>query len=337
LFAFTSSFAWMQALWALNGWAQSAGWALMVQTVANWHTAERRGILIGRLSTCYQVGNVVSWLLAGVLCESIGWRAAFLVPSLLLLPTALAVFLFLRDSPVEAGFPPDREPAGATASGASEFANSTAAITGWRFTWQMIVLTLTNRVLWVLAAGSFVLNAVRYSFMNWSVQYMVEFHGRTVRTSVLTAIVIPLVGALGAVSAGWASDRLFGRRRAPVCVIMLVSLSVVCGALAVVATGNWPIATILLGLAGFMIYGPDMLMSGVATIDLSHPRAASIATGLTMSFGAFGAIFSGAGVGHLKDLAPGSWSLVFWVLAALPLIPAVLMMTLWNVRPVVRH
>jgi sugar phosphate permease len=97
--------------------------------------------------------------------------------------------------------------------------------------------------------------------------------------------------------------------------------------------GNWVAATLLLGLAGFMIYGPDMLMSGAATIDLSHPKAGSIATGLTMCLGALGAIFSGAGIGYLKDLGHGNWSLIFWVLAAMPLLPAALMISIWNVRP----
>jgi sugar phosphate permease len=61
LFAFASSLNEMRVLWAINGWGQSAGWLLLVQTVANWNPSARRGTLIGRLSTCYQVGNVVSW------------------------------------------------------------------------------------------------------------------------------------------------------------------------------------------------------------------------------------------------------------------------------------
>jgi hypothetical protein len=49
--------------------------------------------------------------------------------------------------------------------------------------------------------------------------------------------------------------------------------------------------------------------------------------------GFLGAIFSGAGFGYLKDFAHGNWALVFWVLAALPLIPATLMASIWNARP----
>jgi sugar phosphate permease len=332
LFYFASSFNAMRLLWGINGWFQSAGWALMVHVISNWNTSARRGFLIGRLSTCYQVGNVVSWLLAGYLCDTVGWRYAFLVPSLVLLPMAAVLFLYLHNSPEEAGFPPVRddlppEPAKAGPSSAAQPGSA------WQATLQVLRLTLTNRILWILAIGFFVMNAVRYTFMNWTVQYMADFHGRSIRGSAWTAILIPLVGSLGALSAGWASDAWFGRRRAPVCVIMMLGLALVCAAMTFVAQGSWVVATVLLALAGFMIYGPDMLMSGAATVDLSHPKAASIATGLTMCLGALGAIFSGAGVGYLKDLAHGNWSLVFWVIAGMLLIPSALMVSIWNARP----
>lgn len=327
LFALTTSFWAMQMLWALNGWGQSAGWALMLQTLSEWNTSARRGTLIGWLSTSYQIGHALSWLLAGFLCEAMGWRAAFAVPGLLLLPVALLFYLFLRDSPVEAGFPPVRDDAPAAAAPAPD-ANS-----GWGSTRHILRLTLSSRGLWVLALGYFVLNAVRYSFMNWSVQYLAEFHGRSIKGSVLTAILIPLAGCLGAVSAGWVSDTFFGKRRAPVCVVMLLGLAATCWAMTLVPRGDWPAATVLLGLAGFLIYGPDVLIGGAAAVDLSHPKAASIATGFTMCVGALGAIFSGAGIGYLKDLAHGNWSLIFHVLAAMPLLPAILMVFIWNARP----
>ncbi len=333
LFAFTTSYRAMLVLWAINGWGQSAGWTLLVQTISNWNTSTRRGTVIGLLSTCYQVGNVLSWLLAGFLCDTLSWRAAFCVPGLFMLPMVIVFFLFLRDTPEEAGFPPVRDDGVAPTEPSPTNAGSAAASAGWESTGRILALTLSSRVLWILAAGFFVMNAVRYSFMNWSVQYMADFHGRSIKNSALTAIVLPLVGSLGAVSAGWASDTLFGKRRAPVCVLMLLGLSVVCAVMTFVPKGDWLSATVMLGLAGFMIYGPDMLMSGAATVDLSHPKAASIATGLTMCLGALGAIFSGAGVGYLKDLAHGNWSVVFWVLAGLPLLPAMLMATLWNARP----
>ena len=333
LFAFTTSFETMRLLWAVNGWVQSAGWSLIVGTLANWHTSARRGTLIGRLSTCYMVGNVASWLLAGYLCDAVGWRAAFMVPGLFMFPMAMIFYTGLRDSPEQAGLPPVRDDQAPEVAGQKTAAAIEAENADWSLTWQLLKLTLRNRVLWILAISFLVMNAVRYSFMNWTVQYMADYHGRSIRNSALTAIVVPLVGCLGALFAGWASDVLFGKRRVPVCIFMMLGLAAVCGGMTLVPQGHWQAATVLLALAGFMIYGPDMLISGAATVDLSHPKAGAMATGLTMCFGALGAIFSGVGIGWLKDLAHGNWALVFWVLAAMPLLPAALLATLWHARP----
>jgi sugar phosphate permease len=333
LFSFTSSFPLMLALWAINGYAQSAGWSLLVQTLSNWNTSKRRGTVMGLISTCYQVGNVLSLLLAGVLCESFGWRAAFWVPSLILMPMAVVFFLFVRNAPEEAGLPPVRddvmEPEPARANAGASPAGDGAHLS----TRDLIRLTFSNKVLWVLGLGFFCMNSVRYSFMNWSVLYMKEFQGRTIKGSAFMSVAFPLIGSVGAISAGWASDNLFGKRRAPVCALSLTGLSAVCIGFTYIPQGHWILATAILGLAGFLIYGPDMLMSGAATVDVSHPRAASIATGFTMCLGATGTIFSGAGVGWLKDIAKGNWSLVFWVLAGLSLLSALLMVSIWNARP----
>jgi OPA family sugar phosphate sensor protein UhpC-like MFS transporter len=275
----------------------------------------------------------VSWLLAGAVCDTLGWRTAFLVPGVFVLPVALAFFFLLRDSPDEVGLPVVRDDVRPRAAPRNDSVEITAASPGEESTGRLLAMTLSNPVLWILAFSSFVLNAIRYSFMNWSVQYMADFHGRSIRNSVYTALMIPLFGSLGAVSAGWASDRLFGRRRAPVCVLMLVGVAATCAAMTAVAPDDWATTTVLMGVAGFMIYGPDMLVSGVATVDLSYPKGASMATGLTMSLGALGAIFAGAGVGYLNDLTHGNWSVIFWTLAALSVIPAVLMAFIWNARP----
>lgn len=332
LFSFTSSYGTMLALWSVNGYAQSAGWALLVQTLANWTTSERRGTVIGLISTCYTVGNVISWLLAGFLCDAIGWRAAFLVPSLILIPVALVFYLFLRNSPEEAGFPPVRDD-GLDPAATKTAATATTGPAAELSTSAILRLTFSNRILWILGIGFFCMNAVRYSFMNWSVQYMADFQGRSIKGSATTAVAIPLIGSLGAIFAGWASDNWFNKRRAPVCAIMQLGLAAVCVGFTLVPRGDWVMATAMLGLAGFLIYGPDMLMSGAATVDISHPRAASIATGFTMCLGAMGSIFSGSGVGWLKDLAKGDWNLVFYTLAGLVLVAAAFMVSIWNARP----
>jgi sugar phosphate permease len=326
--AFADSYTMMLVLWAINGYAQSAGWTLVVQTAANWSKVDRRGAILGLISTCYAVGNVLAWLLAGFLVDSIGWRAAFAVPAVIALPVAISIGLFLRNDPRDAGLPRIRDDI-SDEDEVDESGNARAPIG----TLAMLKLTLSNPILWVLALGFFCNNSVRYAFMNWAVQYMADFHGRSITGSAMMAVALPLIGALGAMSAGWISDTVFGKRRAPVCAIALGLLALLCVAFVQVPQGQWQIATVMLGVAGFLIYGPDMLMSGAATIDFAHPRAAAAATGFTMATGAAGSIFSGAGVGWLRDTTGGEWDLVFYVLAGLSLVPALLMLTIWNAKP----
>ena len=334
-FSFVESYPAMLALWAVNGYAQSAGWSLVIKTISNWTTSQRRGLVIGLISTCYQVGHVASWLLAGWLCDSgWGWRSAFLVPSLILIPVTAAFAFGLRNDPRDAGFPPvrdDLEPEPVRVPVQDEGAPAAASPPARGVLGEL----LSNRVLWVLGLGYFCMNSVRYAFMNWAVQYMADFHGRSIKGSAFTAIALPLIGSVGAISAGHISDTWFGKRRAPVCAVMLFALAALCVVFVQIPAGEWLVATALLGVAGFLIYGPDMLMSGAATVDI-HPRAAAAATGFTMMMGATGAIFSGAGVGWIKDAAGGRWDNVFYVLAGLACVSALLMVSIWNARPKVK-
>jgi sugar phosphate permease len=327
-FSSASSFPAMLALWGINGYAQSAGWPILVKTMSNWTGVKRRGIVIGLISTCYQVGNVLSWLLAGMLWENYGWRAVFWVPGLTLIPVAVLFVIFIRNKPEDAGFSPVRDDLQMEAAKSEE-----SPVQADLSLAQILKLTLSNRILWILGIGYFCMNSVRYAFMNWSVQYMADFHGRSIKGSAFTAVALPLIGSVGAVSAGFFSDKLFGGRRAPVCAMMLLGLASICVIFVFIPQGQWILATAMLGLAGFMVYGPDMLMSGAASVDFSHPKTASAATGFTMMMGATGAIFSGAGVGWLKDRASGAWSLTFYVLAFLAVVSALLMVSLWNERP----
>ncbi len=346
LFSMTSSYPLMLLLWGINGYAQSAGWSLVVKTMSNWTSLRRRGLMIGLISTCYQVGNVLAWLLAGWLAGRYGWRATFYVPAMIILPVSLLFWLGVRNEPEDAGFPPVREDLGGGEPSASGAPVVVARLTSA----EVLRLTLTNRLLWILSIGFFCANAVRYSFMNWTVTYMKDFHGQDIKKSAFMSVALPLIGAVGAVSAGWISDNLFGKRRAPVCAVMLLGLAVVCVGFAFVPKGAWATATAMLGLAGFLIYGPDMLMSGAATVDFSHPRAAAAATGFTMASGAAGSILSGAGIGWLKDITPGlagtidasapwlsrilnEWTLIFFVLAVMSAIAAMLMVSIWNAKP----
>ncbi len=327
LYSFIDSYPWMLVLWAINGYFQSTGWPLVVQTMSAWFRVARRGTMMGLISTCYQVGNVSAWLLAGWLVTSYGWRTAFLIPGLTTLPVLAAVLLGLRNRPEDAGLPhirDDEEPEDKTPG---------APVEDWSI-WKIIKVTLSSRMLWILALSYFCFNAVRYAFMNWGIQYFHDFHGVQVKGSAFMAVAFPLIGSLGAISSGWASDRFFQGRRAPVCALMLLFLGGACLAFIPIPKGELFLATAVLGLAGFLIYGPDAILTGAAAIDLAHPKAAASATGFIMATGNLGsALVSGAGIGYTLDQGGGSWTPVFAILAGLSVVASLMSILLWNAKP----
>ena len=64
--------------------------------------------------------------------------------------------------------------------------------------------------------------------------------------------------------------------------------------------------TISMGFAGFMLYGPDSLISGVGAIDVGSKRGALVAAGIINGTGSIGPIFQEEIIGWLYTKYDGS-------------------------------
>lgn len=328
VFSSVSNYYLMLGLWALNGYCQSIGWPMIVQTMSNWFSVKRRGTMMGLVSTCYSWGNAGAWLLGGWLCSEFGWRSSFWIPGLTMIPIALAYLFFMRNTPEEVGLPhirDDEEPEPESTEG--------APAEEWTI-WKVMRVTLTNRTLWLLGLSYFCFNAVRYAFMYWTPSYFKMYHGMDIKKGVFLAVAFPLIGSTGQIFAGWVSDRLLGGRRAPVCTVMLFILALLCLAFIPLEAGETLMATVVIAAAGFMIYGPDAILTGAAAIDSAHPKAAASAAGFIMAMGNLGAaLYSGFGVGLILVLTDRNWTAVFISLAVLSLLAAGMAALLWNEKP----
>ncbi|HRI55025.1 MAG TPA: MFS transporter, partial [Pseudomonadota bacterium] len=101
-----------------------------------------------------------------------------------------------------------------------------------------------------------------------------------------------LGGVIGSVVVGWLSDRYFRARRLRLAVPLLFVLG---GALlAYQALGGQGMATnaALLAVVGFLLFGPDSLLSGTMAQDLGGRAATGRVAGIINGMGSVGAIFS---------------------------------------------
>ncbi len=325
LFGFSRGIGAMMLVWGLNGYCQSMGWAPTVKTVANWFPPERRGKMSGLLGTSYQIGNAYSWALAGLVVGLWGWRWAFWIPAGIVILSAFHWYTRGRNAPEEIGLPTIEEEARST-SATSRIRKDHHI--GFGHTLRLVLMTPR---IWYVALGLFCLNIVRYGFIGWAATYMFEVQKAAISTAAYKTIAIPLAGSLGAIVAGWMSDRFFQSRRAPVATIMLLILGASAWLYPRVPAGNWVLSLCCLLVIGFMTYGPHVLIVGALPMDLCTRKACSSGAGFVDCLGYVGASLTGVGSGWLADKYGWNAAFHFWVVAAA--VAAVLMGFLWSYKP----
>jgi len=323
--------------WAANGFFQAMGWAPMVRMLAHWFPVSRRGKVMGLMGASYQLGGAFSWALAffltGYWVQGLGgdWRAVFWVPAVLFLAAGIGFFLLVRDTPEQVGLPivvPDEEASPGLAPGAR------------RTIRQNLAVTLRNPYVWIVALTFFLLDLNRYCFINWLPAFLDEraagvSSGLMAHLSELTKRCIhPLAGSVGAIAAGWATDRFFGGRRAPVIALLLGLLGIFSIAFPFIDTDNSALVILLVALIGFCTYGPHILMVGHAAQDFGKKSGAAGAAGFIDAFGYIGASLAGWGAGVL--IAARGYELTFVIFGSAALLAVLPISIIWKVGPKTR-
>ena len=316
LFGFGTALYFLIFIWACNGYSQSLGWTPSVRVLANWFPPERRGKVIGFIGTGYQATAVLTFLVSGFAAAQFGWRGALWVPAGIMVAAAVIMLLFLEEHPPEAESdheelvftPPRNDPRNSA--------------------WENFLLTITNPALWLLGISLGLLNACRYGFLDWGLTHLKEVQDTGVGMAALKYAVLPVGGIAGSYLAGWATDRFFGSRRAPVTCILLVLLAALSLAYDTVARTSLPATIVLLVLIGFCIYGPQVLLVGTAPADLARKGTSAAAAGFVNSMGYVGAATGDYFTGRALD--EYGWQRAIFLWAAWALGSAVAAGLLWN-------
>jgi len=310
----------MIVIWGLNGYFQSMGWGPTVKAMANWFPVKTRGRISGRLGTSYILGGAISWLLACTIIKYFNWRCTFWLPSIFCVFIAVHWFIRARNAPEEVGLPSLEEQEKGIEN--SEIREDTHI--GFDKT---LKITLLNPYIWFAAFGLFGLNIVRYGFMSWAPTFMFEEQGATISQAAYKAIAFPVAGGLGAIFAGWASDRIFKNRRAPVAFIMLLLLTISCYLFRIIPDDNWVLSLVILLFIGFFTFGPHVLMVAAIPADFGSRKAASSVTGFIDSMGYLGASLTGVGTGYLIEKFSWDAGFYFWIIGAI--FAAIMTLFIW--------
>jgi sugar phosphate permease len=290
LFGFGTALYFLIFVWASNGYCQSLGWTPSIRVLANWIPVWRRGRAIGLIGTGYQVTAVATYLVSGFAAELLGWRGALWVPSGIMAIAATMMLLLLEDKPPHhSGGESERGVDGFHKEPPRQDIRSAPATMPPGSVTHNLWLTLTNPALWLLGISLGLLDACRYGYLDWGLAHLTDVQETGVGVAALKYAVLPCGAILGSYTAGWASDRFFGSRRAPVTCILLVVLGLLTFSYDSVSRTSVTATILLLVVIGFCIYGPQVLLVGTAPADLARKGTSAAAAGFVNCMGYIGA------------------------------------------------
>jgi phosphoglycerate transporter family protein len=314
-FGFSSAVVTLGVFWVLNGWFQGMGFPPCARLMTHWFSPKELATKMSIWNTSHSFGAGAVAILAGYLA-AYGWRYIFWIPGALAILAALVMAVRLRDTPGSVGLPelPDTHVA---AAGDADFK---------RFVWRQV---LTNPGIWVFAIANFFVYVVRYSFLDWGPTLLKEAKGVELHESGWLIAAFEASGVAGMLLSGWITDKVFRGRGARTCVFCMFMASL--SALAFwYAPSSTLVNAVLLGCAGFFIYGPQALV-GISAANLATKRAAATAVGFTGVFGYLSTTVSGWGLGKFVDAF--GWSAGFLAIIAFGLVGTALFALGWNLKP----
>jgi sugar phosphate permease len=314
LFAASGTVPIFTLAWIANRMTQSIGWSALVKVASKWFHYSRYGTVAAFLSCSYLIGDAIARPSMGLLLGyGIPWRGLFIFGAAVAGSMFLANLFFLRESCTDQGFPE------AIANPGNVFAHA-----GRPQNYFTLVLPLlrTRAFLMVCLLG-FATTMVRETFGTWNPSYFHEFVGVSVSHAAMMSAVFPGAGAVAAVLAGWASDRLGHNCRALLLLFGLLATAVAILILSQLrpGTSGTVLPLVMIAVVAFCLLGPYTFLPGAFALDFGGKQAGAVASGLVDGTGYFGGVAAGSVMAWLA--VHYGWGGMFVALAAVSALAAI--------------
>jgi sugar phosphate permease len=319
-------------IWMMNGWVQGMGFPPCARLLTHWFTPKELATKMSVWNTSHGLGAAGVFILCGFLLDHVvyDWRIAFFVPAGMAIAGAALLFLYLRDTPASVGLPDivttaRPMPHETRAAGhVLDYALPADPIDDRAILWRYV---FSNPYIWLFSLANFFVYTIRYAVLDWAVTMLNQSKGVTLSHAGYMVAGFEVAGVIGALMAGWLTDRFFAGRCARMSVVCMILCA---GAIALfwrVPRGNLMASTVLLMAAGFFVYGPQALV-GIAAANLATKRCAATAVGLTGLFGYASTVASGWGLGLLVE--KHGWDSAFAALIVAAGIATLVFVVAWN-------
>jgi len=306
---------------SLNGLAQGTGWPGSIGSLAYWFKRKQRGSILGIWSTCYQIGSVLATSFAAYMLGHYGWRWSFFGASMVLLVIWIVVIFLHPNRPEDVGLNPivDEDDLNEKVDDNTNKKDENGL--GW--TREVVFTIVTMGLIY------FGIKFLRYALWSWVPFLLRNNFGQAGDDAGYISVVFDILGFAGVVFAGFVSDRFFKGRRSLLSFLMLFLMALSFLMMYTLGSTSLLYFTISMGLAGFMLYGPDSLISGVGAIDVGTKKGALVAAGIINGTGSIGPIFQEEIIGWMYEKYNHELIPIFILLVIVASITAFITLILW--------
>lgn len=342
-------------LYAVNMHFQSYGAVAIVTVKAPWFHVRERGTfstIFGMMITlgvyfAFDWGYALVSATRSVVPENMGFWAGvfagalgtgggpadqnwwlFFLPALLLGACWVAMYLYLRDTPGEAGFP-DFD------TGEESVSHDGRRLPAGTVFYKII----THPVLLIVCGIEFCSGILRNGVMHWYPLFAAEVGFR--QSFVVTrnwGLTLLVAGMGGAFLTGWASDRFFQSRRAPMAAILYGGMAAAVAVMAFTLDQSPWFAGSAAFLISLAVIGVHGILSGTSTADFGGAKNAGAAVGIVDGMVYLGTGLQSVVIGWLMPVGeaardPRNW--LWWpaFLAPFAFIGLVLCARIWDAVP----
>jgi OPA family glycerol-3-phosphate transporter-like MFS transporter len=312
------------ALWAVNGLAQSMGWAPCGRSLGHWYSVSERGTMFAFWNVAQNVGGGLTGLLVAYCTVWWGWRSAFYVPGVLAVLCAVYLLVRLRDTPQSVGLPPIEEwrndyPGGVRRVKEDELGTRDL----------LVNYIFKNGYIWLFAFANFFVYIARYSMLDWGPTYLKEVKHASIGEGGASTAALEFSAIISTILVGWLSDKLGGRRGMISVLCMIPVLLSYLGIIYGPANKLW-ISFSLFGVIGFFVY-PAVLLLVVSALDFTSKKAVGTAAGFLGLFGYLGRTAEGKGIGVLAEHY--GWNTALLAVVACTALAICLLLFTWRLSP----
>lgn len=304
-FGLGESIWWFALFWGLNGLLQGWGWPPMTKLLTHWYAKSERGTWWSICGTSHNVGGALIPIVAAYCAQNIGWQYAMYLPGLMSIGVGIWLLNRLRDVPQSLGLPPIE----VYKNEVSEISTATQEEGVLSIKQILFEQVLNNRFVWLLAISYFFVYVVRTAVNDWTVLYLVEEKGYQETMAAGSVAFFEAGGFVGMLAGGWGTDVLFKGKR--VTYMMLCGIGMALSVWGLWATPDGLIWAdyLFMGLIGFFVFGPHMLV-GLASAEMVCKKAACTANGFAGCWAYIGAAVTGYPLGVLIDHSWDSYHLM---------------------------